>query len=225
MPLYDPGPAADLLRRHDEVDYPYECRFGPAVLTIDKGVFCPVLTKTSPFLLSCVDVRPEERVLDVFSGSGAFAVVAALAGAHAVAVDRSPAAVACIAANAAANGVADRVEARAGDLSLPRPANGLRAGERFDLVIANPPLLPGEPGDVLASALLDPGLGSTTAFLAQLPEHLADGGRCLLLTSDVLERTGLRVERLCSDAGLTATLRTVRDVGYEQYRVHRLTLA
>jgi methylase of polypeptide subunit release factors len=222
MTLYDPRPAAALLRRHDEVTYPYTCRFGGLAVTVQKGVFCPVLTKTSPILLSCLDPRSGERVADMFSGSGAFALVAAAAGCSTVAVDKSPTAVACITANAAANGLAGGVEARLGDLT---EGGGLRPGELFDLVIANPPLLPGRPTDELSAALLDPDLAATSGFLSLLPRHLAPGGRSYLLTSDVLERMGRRVEDLCADIGLLAELRTVRDVGYERYRVHRITHA
>jgi len=39
------------------------------------------------------------------------------------------------------------------------------ASEKFDLVIANPPLLPGAPADLLEAALWDPGLQATYEFL------------------------------------------------------------
>ena len=55
-------------------------------------------------------LRPGDRVLDVGCGSGVLAVVAALLGAASVrAVDVDPAALDATRANAAANGVADRV--------------------------------------------------------------------------------------------------------------------
>lgn len=72
------------------------------------------------------------RVLDVGGGSGVLAVTAAMLGAaEALAVDIDPGCEGVVRANAAANGVADRVTARTGDL-------GAVVGDRsFDVVLAN----------------------------------------------------------------------------------------
>jgi methylase of polypeptide subunit release factors len=222
MALYDPRPARTLIRLHEQLPYPYLCEFGGAALRVESGVFCPTLTNASPMLLSCVDFRSGERVLDVFSGTGAFGIVAAMRGSRAVTVDKSPVAVACAADNAWRNGVAAVVDVRLGDVTAPPGGNGLGAGDRFDLVIANPPLLPGEPRGALGAALFDPGLVATRALIALLPNYLARGGRCYLITSDVLERLGMRVERLCAANGLFASLAAAWDLGYERYRVHRI---
>ena len=247
MELYDPDPALRLTRRHESVEYPFACVFGEADLLIEQGVFCPTLTRTSPFLLRNIDVRVGDRMLDLFSGSGAFGVVGALRGAHVVTVDASPLATACAVGNARRNGVADSMEVRLGNLvaahdeverSAERSAEhghmasgpavcdgsadgtGVRPGEEFDLIIANPPLLPGEPTGPLSCALLDPGLAATTGCIKVMARTLALEGRAYLLTSDVLERFGLSVEKLCQDAGLTATPHGNEDCGYETYRIH-----
>src|SRR5215211_565792 len=82
-------------------------------------------------------VRPGMSVLDVCTGSGVLAVAAARAGAGAVtAVDVSRRAVATVRINARLNGV--RVRALRGDLFAPV------AGERFDVIVSNPPYLPSE---------------------------------------------------------------------------------
>jgi methylase of polypeptide subunit release factors len=223
MSVYDVTPARALVERHDSVRYPYECEFGDAVLRIDKGVFCPTLTKTSPVLLDSIDFRAGERVLDAFSGSGAFGIVAALHGAHVVTIDLSPRAVACAADNARRNGVRDRMDVRRGDLTAPAGINGLSDDDVFDLVIANPPLLPGRADDLFGRALFDIDLRATRGFIDALPAHLAPTGRSYLLTSDVLERIGMCVASLCASQALSATLVRVQDVGYEKYRVHKIT--
>lgn len=80
-----------------------------------------------------------QRVLDLFSYVGAWGVRAALAGAEQVlCVDVSAEAVAQVRHNAALNGVQERIEAKAGDVfDTLKQLRG--AGERFDVVITDPP--------------------------------------------------------------------------------------
>jgi release factor glutamine methyltransferase len=77
------------------------------------------------------------RVLDLCTGSGAIAVALAreLPAAQVVATEISPEAAAVARRNAERNAVADRVDVRAGDLWEPV------AGERFDLIVSNPPYI------------------------------------------------------------------------------------
>ena len=88
-----------------------------------------------PTTRRCVEVVAElvhdgDRVLDVGCGSGVLAVAAALAGAASVlAVDIDPEAVRVTPQVAARNGVAERVEVRAGSIE--------QADGRYDLVLAN----------------------------------------------------------------------------------------
>ena len=158
----DRRPAEALLARH-EVHYPYECRFGAADLVIDEGVFCPAFTKASPLLLSAIDFKSGERVLDAFSGSGAFGINAALHGSEVVSFDRSEQAVVCARKNAARNAVSDKVDVRLGTLH-----ETVSPGEKFDLIIANPPLLPGEPESDLMAAVFDSGLQATIGLIERL---------------------------------------------------------
>ena len=91
----------------------------------------------SLFFCRHLPVRPGERVLEIGSGLGLAAVLAARAGARVVATDVVPEAVAAIRQNAALNGV--EVDARLGDCYAPV------SGERFDLVCTNPPQMPTPP--------------------------------------------------------------------------------
>lgn len=81
------------------------------------------------------------RVLDAFSFVGAFSLAAARGGAtEIVALDRSATAIAAGAAIAQANGVSDRIRFVRGDTKDALPAMRTR-GERFDLVVCDPPKL------------------------------------------------------------------------------------
>lgn len=77
----------------------------------------------------------EPRIIDIGAGSGAIAVALAAHSPHAsiTAADISVTAVALARRNAERNGVADRIRFLAGDLLAGVP------GERFELVVSNPP--------------------------------------------------------------------------------------
>jgi 23S rRNA (cytosine1962-C5)-methyltransferase len=120
---------------------------GPVVVTIDGVALRVPLEgqKTGLFLDQRENVRRVaalargRRVLDLCSYVGPFGIAAALSGATGcLLVDSSAGALAEAASNAAANGVSDRVETRRG--SLFAAARELaEAGERFDLVVLDPP--------------------------------------------------------------------------------------
>lgn len=104
------------------------------------------------------------RVLDAGCGSGVLAVVAALLGAHeVVAIDVEEDAVAATVANAAANGVADRVRADTTPLvEVPGP---------FDLVVAN---IGGGTLFELAGALVAVARAGATLVLSGILEDRVD---------------------------------------------------
>jgi methylase of polypeptide subunit release factors len=91
-----------------------------------------------------LDVEPGEDVLDLGCGSGLLAIAAARLGARrVVATDLDPAALAATEENARRNGVADRIETRAG--AWYEALGGVfdrGNGERFHVIIATPPQTP-----------------------------------------------------------------------------------
>jgi release factor glutamine methyltransferase len=95
--------------------------------------------------------RPARSVLDIGTGSGAIALSLAAEGGfeRVVATDVSAAALALAAENAAACGLAARVELRCGPLFEPA------AGERFDVVVANPPYVAESEAATLAPEVRD----------------------------------------------------------------------
>ncbi|MER5203749.1 HemK2/MTQ2 family protein methyltransferase [Streptomyces sp. NPDC002825] len=101
------------------------------------GVYAPQAdTRLLLTQLRREQLRPGVRSLDLCTGTGVLAVVAALRGARATAVDISRAAIAASRLNAVLHGC--RIRALRGDLDAPV------ARERFDLVTVNPPYVPSE---------------------------------------------------------------------------------
>jgi release factor glutamine methyltransferase len=145
-------------------------------------------------LLFCqhLGVRRGEDVLEIGSGAGLAAVLAARAGARVIATDIRPESVECTRENAARNGVADAVEVRLGDGFMPV------AGLRFDLVCASPPQMPTPPGrerDDAEAAADNGGPDGWTVLdrlIREAPAHLRPGGRLVFTLFGFLGIEGAR---------------------------------
>ncbi|HEX2163530.1 MAG TPA: methyltransferase, partial [Thermoanaerobaculia bacterium] len=152
---------------------------------------------------------------DLGTGSGLGALAAARRGFRVVATDLNPAAVAAARANAAANGFADRIEVRHGDLFAPV------AGERFDLVLFNPPYFRGAPRDEADRAWRSDDVRER--FAAELAGVLAPGGGALLVLSSDGEGDDL-LARLAA-SGCAARPALVRDLWNEVVTVWSVATA
>ncbi len=153
---------------------------GELSILVRPGVFNPTLFRVTPVFLEWMAeglVPRGSRVLDMGTGSGVLAIAAAPSAVRVVAVDSNPAAVECARINAETNGVNDRVEIRLGDLFEPV------AGERFDLVLCNPPFLRGQPTTPLETAFRAGDFGHR--FARHLGDHLTETGRGLVILSSL----------------------------------------
>jgi len=149
-------------------------------LLILPQVFNPILLRSGAMMARALArlalAEPAKcRVLDLGTGSGVGAVFAARRGASVVAVDINPEAVRCARINALLNRVDDRVEVREGNLFEPVQ------GERFDLVLFNPPFYRGIPKDNLDRAWR--GQGVFESFASQLAGMLTPKGYALVILS------------------------------------------
>ncbi len=165
---------------------------------IFPGVYSPA---EDTFLLADrLEVHAGEKVLELGTGCGLLAVLAAKEGGIVTATDVSPTALRCARLNASINGVSDRIFFRLG--TLFRPVDN----EEFDLVIFNPPYLPTTVEEALddqldrawnggrdGRAVLDP-------FIRELSRHLPLSGRALFVQSSL---SGVRKTcRMLEEEGL-----------------------
>jgi len=131
------------------------------------------------------DPRRIRRILDLCTGSGCLAVLAALAfpSAHVDAVDLSAGALALARRNVATHRLGDRITLHRGDLFSPV------ARQRYDLIISNPPYVDAggmaklppeyrhEPRMALAAG--KDGLDLVRRIVDQAPRHLTKNGGLL----------------------------------------------
>ncbi len=187
---------------------------GDMPLLVLPDVFNPTLFHTSVALVKQLDrvpLRPGMAVLDMGTGSGVGAIAAARRGARVVAVDISPEAARCTRINALLNRVEDRVEVRCGDLFAPVQ------GERFDLVLFNPPFYAGTPRAPWEYAWRsDDALGR---FARGLPSVLNPSGRALLIVSS----TAVGVDAALAGQHLQSQLLWARDMVSERLTVLQWT--
>lgn len=140
--------------------------------------------------------RPVARALDLGTGCGIQALLAARHARSVTATDRNPRAVAYARFNAALNGM-DHVQCREGDLF---EAVG---DERFDLIVCNPPYVISPSSRYLYRDGGRPADGLCAAILRQAAAHLADGGICQMLANWAHVRNEDWSERLAAWAAGT----------------------
>jgi release factor glutamine methyltransferase len=147
------------------------------------------------------EVKPTDRVLDMGTGSGIVAILAAARSSDVVAVDINPKAVAAARANAVLNGVADRITFEVSDVFAAVEGD-------FDLIVFDPPFRWFKARDLLELSHTDENYQALTGFMREVSQRLRPGGRILLnfgSSGDIdylyhlIEATGLKKEVLGTD--------------------------
>jgi release factor glutamine methyltransferase len=204
-----------LLERHRHDRLALEQVAGLPMLVLPQ-VLNPKLFRTGEFLAESLDARlipPGAAVLDMGAGSGIGAIAAARWAGRVVAVDINPAAVRCARINALLNQVEQQVEVCQGDLFAAL------AGQRFDVVLFNPPYLRGTPQNGIEQALW--AVDVVERFAADLPGHLAPGGCALVLLSSVGDTANFL--KTFRSHGFAVAVVAERNLVNEVLTIYRLT--
>jgi len=186
-------------------------------LLVWPDVLNPVVFRSGKYFAEIIDSLPhgEGHALDVGTGSGICAIFAARQGYHVIAVDINPEAVRCAKINCLLNAVDSRVDVRQGDLF-----DQVR-GQRFDLIMFNPPFFRGEP-----KSLFDMSWRSRDImerFAANLADILTDQGQALILLSTDGD-CGSLVAALQAN-GFSLTVAGQRNFGNEIMTIYAARLA
>jgi release factor glutamine methyltransferase len=181
------------------------CLYGQLLMALDPEVREPAADTL--FLLHNLEVAAGQRVLVLGAGAGLLALEAARKGCTVVATDILEKSVSLTRRNATINGLEGRLTARAGDLYAPLPG-----GQRFDVIVANPPQLPTPPELERADWIGHANNGGPTGrllierIIRGLNDRLESGGRAYLL---VLSFVGVeKTLELIRASGMAASVRT-----------------
>ena len=172
--------AIKLKGRHTVHGGNYSAPFQGLNLQLTQGVFCATYGDGSNFIGECLsdEVQEDDTVLDMGTGSGALAILAARNGASVVAVDVSSTAVACAKKNVDSYGLEKRIDVRQSDLF-----ESILPNEKFSLIVFNPPFMNGTPNSLLEVAMYDEKYSNLSKFFELFPNYLTPDGRLLIVFS------------------------------------------
>jgi release factor glutamine methyltransferase len=130
-------------------------------------------------------VKENDKLLDIGTGCGILAVIAAKNAKNVIATDLNPHAIKCTKINAETNYVVSKIEVRLGDLFQP-----IQKTEKFDIIVFNAPYLPSSQreqktwigrawaGGPTGRQLID-------RFITEAPNSLKRNGKILLVQSSL----------------------------------------
>ena len=161
------------------------------------GVFSPVrgeyidLVEKAPLPMQGQGKPASElKAFDIGTGSGVLSCVLAMRGiGQIVATDLDARALICAKEN-----ITRLVGGRQVKLVEANLFPDLAQHGQADLIVCNPPWLPGTPGSTLERGIYDPSSQMLRGYLSGLKAHLAPQGEAWLILSDLAEHLGLREE-------------------------------
>lgn len=174
------GLITEIERRHAEITSSQRITLHGYELKIAPSVFNPALSQVGDLLAQRMVIPPAASVLDLGTGTGILAILAATNAQSVLAVDNQPAAVACARKNIELNGLQAKIEVRQSDLF-----SAVTTMETFDVIITNFPFVPWQPQTAWQIYNFDEGHQKLKQLLKQAKDHLRPGGRIFLTWSDI----------------------------------------
>jgi len=144
------------------------------MLVVPRDVLTPVPPNYNLLARAVLkETRETDTVLDMGTGSGIQAILAASKGANVTAVDINPMAVRCARSNVRRNKLSARVRVLEGNLFD-------RIEGKFDLIIFDPPFRWSAPRDLFEMSCADKDYKSLREFFSTARQYLNDQGRILM---------------------------------------------
>jgi methylase of polypeptide subunit release factors len=189
----------------------YTCDVGDIKIKVSPYVFPPA----SPFSESSHTVYDEfgnldgKDVLEIGVGTGIQSIKAAKAGAKKVdAVDIYLPAVECARENVEANGLTNKINVWQSDLFS-------EVKVKYDLIIANLPIVDASEDDVRFYSLIDPDFNLHKRLFQEAKDYLLPKGRIVLCDADLQEGSFERLESLANENNFKFKIRQeVESLGY-----------
>jgi len=176
--------------------YPKKVYFEDLVFFVDENVYEPA--EDSFLLAENMNFTKADIVLDMGTGCGILAILAAQKTKKVMAIDINPYAIHCATKNAEINCVSEKIEFRCGDLFQPT-----KPGDKFNVILFNSPYLPSEPDEEKswigkAWAGGPNGRKVIDRFIINAPNALTENGKILLIQSS-LSDVDKTLEKFCEN--------------------------
>jgi release factor glutamine methyltransferase len=153
---------------------PASIDFNGRKIIVLKNVFAPVPWDYNLLARSVLaEVKETDKVLDMGTGSGIQAILAASKSSDVTAVDVNPSAVECTRCNVEINKLSSRITTVESDLFE-------KVDGRYDLIIFDPPFRWSAPRDLWERSCADKDYATLKKFFEEAKQHLKDNGRMLI---------------------------------------------
>lgn len=222
---FDLKPLKILIERHSSHKDKYIINFRGINLVIYPGILNPNYTKVSGFLSDNINIKHGSKVLDMFCGSGAIGILHSKNAESVLETDISTEASDCTQENIKLLDLKN-VYSRISDIW-----ENIEDKEKFDVIIANPPLLPISPNTDFEKNFADSkNMDITKRFIEGCPKHLNKNGLAYIATSTASnisqdrQQDGDIAIKTALSLGMKARVIAELNVGYEIYRVVELSI-
>lgn len=174
-----------LLKELRKIREPFEETLNSISITVYPNVYPPRFD--SKLLARNLDLKYGDSVLDLGTGSGVQAIVAAKKGAKVIATDINPVAIKCAKFNAIKNNVISKIEFMEGYLFSPIKKRG-----KFNVIVANLPFERAIPKDLLEWAVYDPYFRTLRGLFTQAKSFLVENGNIQMVYADYADLESLK---------------------------------